>query len=579
MAIPEREKLSKTSPQQANFLRNQIFLSRVVKLRNDSYEKELEEMLLEKKRNHPDLTDKDLDVFSEMFTRKFFRPEYQALAEYKATEEKRDLLLKKSALTYLEKEQLDKFNLTLSIPAAAYATQSLQKPEVITELKEKYRSVSVALKKDIQDIAKSEYANVRASVAHVPATTTLFDRVFPGIKGELSQLSMSKSADQNIKLGAKAALAVLSNGIKYSNPPGALMARGLSAIVMSDAMKPMRNEMEKTMNYVGEKTGLKDWVKNKLKKSDMARNVMIGLGTVAAISLVSLGIIETEVGQEIAKNVIDYVSDIGGVSPEIALADVSDNLDAEFVGLEPSLNSGVINDSVEIVSNDTVELMTDDCKNIEVLERATIMSDIHVMDDEWAELVEITPENNTMELGDVGLPEGIDSNLTSDVYVSEHTISRMADVIDSQLYTPIDTIVEAGDTPYELVAEEFRKAGVSYNYAALESYWALVAEANGIEDIDLIKPGQVIEWSSFDIPADGLDGKDIAQSMLAITDIDLNQCSLSFNESLEYINDFEMEMTSADDIMFNGAVHHYLAELAEKPTLIEAQVMRSSLRM
>lgn len=311
-------KPSKTSPQYARSLRNIMLLDRVLAERNKRYESELKAFLAEKKRLHPDLTGADKEKLEEHFTRNFYGPEYDAMAEFSKLDEKRLPLLEKQTelakngkeLTKSENEQLTLLNMQVELGPEAYATQRLFDADTVKKFKRDYPEIEKALAAEIKDMAKEGFDNVDPRTRHMPATVALFNKKYPNLEPELNKLKASK--DKSTSMLGACAMGMLKAGSVMLNPTGFFVSRAVSGILKTKTFSPLREKAAVGISRVVNKTGLGDWFKRQCSKvpTETLKKVTIGASVAASVAMISLGLIEAEDMVKIKESALAFVDSV-----------------------------------------------------------------------------------------------------------------------------------------------------------------------------------------------------------------------------------------------------------------------------
>ena len=319
-ATPETvdAKPSKTSPQYARSLRNIMLLDRVLAERNKRYEAELKAFLKEKKRLHPDLSGPDKEKLEEHFTRNFYGPEYDAMAEFSKLDEKRLPLLEKEAelaksgksLSKPEKEQLTLLNVQVELGPEAYATQRLFDADTVKKFKRDYPEIEKELSAEIKAVASEGFESVNPKTRHMPATVALFNKKYPGLESELGKLKSSK--DKSTSMLGACAMGMLKAGSVMLNPTGFFVSQAVAGILKTKTFSPLREKAAVGISRVVNKTGLGDWFKRQCAKvpKDTLKKVTVGASLAASVTLIGLGVVEAEDVLKLKESALAFVDGI-----------------------------------------------------------------------------------------------------------------------------------------------------------------------------------------------------------------------------------------------------------------------------
>jgi hypothetical protein len=238
MASPENSKgeQSYTSTFNASNLHKIMLLDRVMDVRNKEYDKALSAHMSEHKQRQSGITDGELAVLSESFTRSFYQPEFLALAEFTALEKERDGLIEKQQSAGLGKSEIAKLKnavyftgikkpiASLNIVADpgvgqdAYVASKIFSGKTIAGFGKQYSEINKQLNKEIREMGKLEFPELSSAKSRSPAIISLFNQKYPSVMNELK--SMKESNNSALKTGAMGCMAMLKAVNAFANPSG-----------------------------------------------------------------------------------------------------------------------------------------------------------------------------------------------------------------------------------------------------------------------------------------------------------------------------------------------------------------------
>lgn len=521
---------SKTSPKQASFLRNIMFLNEVSALRKKDHQSSLERMISEKKKLHPDLNDNDLKVLTESFNRRYFNVEHDAFLEYGALKVEKEALTNKSKESPLSKQDSDRLALidfNLSMPVETYAASQSFDPKTIKALQSKYPSISKKIKDEIKKEVSLNFSEENKSVAHLPATVSLFNKKFPKLKGEIDKLSKSSSPD--VKLAGLSATSLIATGLKYSNPSGLLLSRAMGMIMSSDSLAPMRRNVAFGIKTVAEKSGLSGWLKKQAAKlpKDSMKRISVGVAAGSAAVLVGVGLIGVEQAADIYNTVELAVTEFVSPASEAVMAGI-DNINDQ--SLDDILENAFNNDVSP--SPDTGGLGDEPPVNEELPAPEPSVGDFYEDDadiddpkvDEAPTYQEPVSQDPSQQE-----PNPQDSNPQPDGSLNQEPQDPKleAEPLPSE-YTPVP-----GDTLSEIIEDRLQSAGIPYDYDLITAYAEIVAQENNLPSIHEIDAGVELKMPAMDVQASLSSVQSQIEAVKDAVEPAVDGCSPALTEALE----------------------------------------------
>jgi hypothetical protein len=511
MASPENSKgeLSYTSTFNASNLHKIMLLDRVMDVRNKEYEETLSAHMSEHKQRQSGITDGELAVLSESFTRSFYQPEFLALAEFTALEKERDGLIEKQQSAGLGKAEIAKLKnavyftgikkpiASLNIVADpgvgqdAYVASNLFSGKTITGFGKQYSDINKQLNKEIREMGKLEFPELSSAKSRSPAIISLFSQKYPSVVNELK--SMKESNNPALKTGAKGCMAMLKSVNAFANPSGFFISMAVGALMKTSPMQRLTKNIAVATKRASEKTGFTNAIRKGFSHLSDVSVKRISGGVAAGIvgGMLVMGLVEPEEAMEFAVDLREGFADYFGSSPDQAFAssDMSNTTDLD-----------------DILGGDTPP-DAPDAPDVDAATEAQnkLMGGLDDVDD--APAVDATPAIKDVISPDAPTPGDSEKTLSDSMSKDEPAPNV---VNDGDISPPIgDTVytVVAGDTLSEIVQAKLQESGQPYNYAMIMDYVDAIAEQNDIADPDKVFPNQEIMLPHFS-QMDGLVSED-----------------------------------------------------------------------
>lgn len=540
-------KPSTTSPQYAALLRRIMLIDRLIKTRNDDYVKQLDEYIkLQTQKSGNKLTEDDKKTLTESFTRGFYSEEMKSIGEYEAIAKRQQERIEPSFRRGNE-EQYEKDAFVLSLGLDKHVAQSLFSEQSFKSLSSKYPDVAAELKKDIRKEAEQFKGQVPPSAAHFPATVSLFNKRYPGIKEELEKIKIEGTGhgvpeNERNKMAA-AALSMLKVGSTLANPSGYLISKAVGGLMQTKAMKPLVQQVKLSVNRVAEKTGLKEAVKKQLSKFSGPQLAAIG-ASVAAVGVTVMyltGALDAEKAMAVGNSIYSSIADIGESAYENAktitvgsvdfasniasgTSDlVADSYDRAFgdgdseslAATEPSINmtpdNGVGNSIYDEPKGVTKPFSPPISSELAGYQSGSgaYSPGVNTLNSELKpESFSNTPSDASAKPSST-TPSGLEKATPTDVLaslggdVSKATPEDMANELSAASspaaspVTPSATTLEAttykikpGDSLSEIVEARLQASGTPYTWETIREQYTAIAKLNGIDDPDVIFAGK-----------------------------------------------------------------------------------------
>jgi hypothetical protein len=307
--------------------------------------------------------------------------------------------------------------------------------KTIKQLSSRYPSVARNLNNEINSLVEA-HVRKNPSVSKFNAKKIVVSEMFNAKHPTLEKELNAKLSDKNAfsQYSALAAKALITPTKALLNPSGFLIGKAIGVIMKTEAMNPLKTKIATGINRLAEKTGLKTAIKNKLAKTNAVsvKRIATGVAVGCGVAMVTLGLMDYDNAIEIAR-------------------DMGDNI-------------------------------------ISFAENAK-MQTLNAMDG----------------IGDVSLdntgtnPLGTESTNSADMPVIETPSSNVDNSLsNSNTVAPLfngtkELVIAKGDTLSELIEQELKESGVSYDYSTIQKYVDLTAEMNQIENPNMIKYGETIK--------------------------------------------------------------------------------------
>jgi hypothetical protein len=551
MPEPIEIKPSQTSPVYANTLRNVLLMERLADIRNKDFEQQLKRNTALWKKE-PGATKLTVKQKKEDFSRVFFKPEFDALAEYKVMAERHAVLLKqKQQLAQkqmpLSKVDTDAFGLYeyhLSQGERAFVSQALLKTENVDLISSRYPTETYAFKLELgkyRSAVMKDNPELPSAIAHHPAAIAMFADTHKTLRSELIDWSNDGST-KAIKSGradmGKAVLAMMKPLSVIMNPSAYLVSKAIGGLMQTKAMQPLIKGVASSVDNMIKHTGLDEKLKAKLNNSKTLRVTVAALSVVAVTALVSTGVIEPDSALELASRTFDYVGDgasnvleqLNNINGESVVAGGDPDLQVNKTDFERAALGGE-GTTTQIPPGG--EGMSPHLPENNMPTQGATPSDVELDFDVNTDFSLAAPAGfeTTLdlqlppgfELDQTLLGEGVEQDfdlekaLTLDLNAAEYDFSTpLAEGISvgdgtvaADIYSALTTVPDAqmievshhiipGDTLSEIVEAELLKAGVPFDYDTLMDYTKMAAEQNGIADIHHIEAGDDITMKLFE---------------------------------------------------------------------------------
>jgi hypothetical protein len=511
MASPENSKgeQSYTSTFNASNLHKIMLLDRVMDVRNKEYDKALSAHMSEHKQRQSGITDGELAVLSESFTRSFYQPEFLALAEFTALEKERDGLIEKQQSAGLGKSEIAKLKnavyftgikkpiASLNIVADpgvgqdAYVASKIFSGKTIAGFGKQYSEINKQLNKEIREMGKLEFPELSSAKSRSPAIISLFNQKYPSVMNELK--SMKESNNSALKTGAMGCMAMLKAVNAFANPSGFFISMAIGPLMKTSPMQRLTKNIAVATKRASEKAGFTNAIRRGFSHLSGASVKRISGGVAAGIvgGMLVMGLVEPEEAMEFAVNLREGFADYFGSSPDQAFAssDMSNTTDLDdILGGETPPDAPDAPD-VDAATEAQNKLMggLDDVDDDPAADETPAIKDVIPPDAP-------TPGDSEKTLSDSMSKDDPDPNVVDDGEISPP--------IGDTVYT-----VVAGDTLSQIVQAQLEQSGQPYNYAMIMDYVDIISEQNGIVDPDKILPSQEIKLPHI-LQADGLVSED-----------------------------------------------------------------------
>lgn len=330
------------------------------------------------------------------------------------------------------------------------------------------------ISKNESDPQKKELMN-NPVLSRMLSVESLFKEKFSEVEPEFEKQFKNDPKSSTLS----AALKVLKYGSMWCNPAGAMVSLIMKKIYQSDAMKPYREKVKDSIStavknyWTPEKAQKYSWLNN-----DVTKRIAAGVGVASLVALTAIGITHPDEAVELARSALEYGSS--------GLDNVVQNA---------SHTADVVVDAAKFTGNRFEELFAD--SGIAHAGEIPGLSDSIYGTDLAAEqgAVLSTPEPQTADMSQAAKVSQTASDIDHRAVGVPQTVPPVELSVTPKPGVPYT--VKSGDC-LSVIAEQALKAqGIPYNYTTISAYYHEIALANGIDDPNVIKAGQVI---NLDLP-------------------------------------------------------------------------------
>jgi hypothetical protein len=491
------------------------------KHRNDNFDASYKRYEEEISQKFADLTESRKKGLMESFTRSYYKPEFNLVAEYQAKQEQWLSFKEKEPLSVSEKQEFSQLSAVMEMNEYEYVGSRILDNDVFEQIKSSMSPADVkSLNKTINDPIKEIQNNLDDTMMpngvqrRHAATIEYFSSSKPDLKTQLDELKSKAKSDGEMEPLMQAS-AILRAGITMANPSGWLVSKGISVLMGTKAMQPFTAGVKKSVDNMVAKSGLKASLKKHMGKlSPRAQKMVAGGLAVAALgTLTALGVIDPTNAIDQGLAFVDYVS-----GPEVI--DGFANSDPLSLDAEMEMEPGVDKPNVDTTNADLGSPDQPDAGGVDKPNVDTTNADLSSPDQPDA--------------GGVDKPDGpqkdVDSSAPSKPDADEISVNDVVLESDKPDATSDDSaskpelgstethIVRYGDTLSEIVASRLEEAGIPYDYSLIDKYVDdIVAMNENITDPDVIRKGMTIDVMSFPTPEPALSTSALQNAQGAIT--------------------------------------------------------------
>ena len=500
------------------------------KHRNDNFDASLKKYESELAQKFSDLTESRKKGLLESFTRSYYKPEFNLIAEYQAKQEQWTALKEKGGgLSAAEKKAFSELNAIVEMNEYEYVGARIMDNDVFAQMKDSMSPEDVrVINKKINDPIKELQNNLDESMMpngvqrRHAATIEYFSSSKPELKAEIEALKRNVKTDEGME-PLKQASALLRAGLVLQNPSGYFVSKGIAAIMSTKTMQPFAKGIKSAVDNVVERSGLKERLKQRLSKMSPVGGALVagGLAVAAFGTLAVTGVIDPSAALDMGLNVYNYLTDADGLDgfansenldldAEMDIEPGSENNDAGKPALEESNASDKPDAPQKDASasapsspstGDTTTPSADKPDAPQKDASASAPSSPSTGDTPKVVTTETPSVEDVVagaELPAVEPPE--DSSPTEAPGASES-------------YT-----VRYGDTLSELVERRLDMAGIPYNYSLIDSYVDEIVSMNEqITDPDVLNRGWEIDIMTFPTPEPTISDASLKAAQAAVT--------------------------------------------------------------
>jgi len=523
---------SKTYPQHPNNLKKIMQLDALLAARNENFETSKAAYIDAQKTRMSNLTPAEIKGLEEAFTRRYYAPEFDALAEYAVLQKERDELMAKEKLVSKDKVRLNELNFYHEMGAEGYAASAMFSDKSLKRLRSEQPDVEKELNKAISAQRRAYFHSVPVSQGNAMAIATLFDKRYPNVINELKD--QAKSSTPGWSKGGAAALALLKTASALSNPSGFLVSRAVGAILRTPTFAPMVTKVSNGVRYAVEASGLAGPVKKVVSKWGPVSfgRVAAGVACVGAVGLLALGLVEPDDAMSLMADMKAGVLDwYNGLDPDVAFASSNSLTDHSQLMFDQALETPDMQpvDSVDMASNPVPapdvapdvtpgSALVDDDAPSPAIYAAFDPDALSANIDAMLDVEQMASRlDGPSSLGDFeDFSPKLDSNFVDMNLSGGEVVSPLPQVAEIPTGVPDVTpdapltsyTIKPGDTLSEIVEEQLKASGTPYNYALIDAHVQQIALANGISDPDVIYAGKTLS----------LPGLETAEPMVPVAD-------------------------------------------------------------
>ena len=511
---PVAKERGKHAASAAQSFRRILHIEEMNKYRNDNFEQAYQKRKSEYQTQFADLSEERLKGLMEAFTRGYYQPEYNLMAEYQAKRDKWvELKEKEGAMSPSDKKEFEKLTAVMNMNEYEYIGSRILDHDVYSQIKGTFD------KKELKNVLDNVDAPIREIARQMDesmlpkgikrthaATIDFFSSSKPELRNEIEAMKSKASGDAEME-PFKQASAILRAGMILHNPSGYLVSKGLSVIMGTKAMRPFAEGVKKSVDNMVEKSGIKASMKRHMQKLSPGAAKMIVGGVAAAAfgALVVTGVMDPV---EAVDRGIAFVHDITDISDAVMPDGVPGPDVPDAAGISPWAEDAFA-DSSKVTENNGVDIFWD-LDNQPVPPYETDISGMGI-DVEGEAVPEVEPEPQPEvepapePVPDVEVEEDaptIKDCVAPDTPDETGVKESEPSVDDAPLPTSNETyFVKPGDTPSEIIAEHLEAAQIPYDYEMIDSYVDRLVEMNdNVPNRNLIFSGSTIELPSFPAP-------------------------------------------------------------------------------
>tara|TARA_Y100000310_G_scaffold99483_1_gene97324 strand:- start:43318 stop:45321 length:2004 start_codon:yes stop_codon:yes gene_type:complete len=315
---------SRTLPQFSENLKILLFLDRVMKSRNDEFEKRLGEHIAEHQKRQRGLTAKEISGLEATFTQTYYKPEFDAIAEHAQLKSEYDTLKghedKGDPLTQAAQKRLNELKMVADMTPEQFVGYKYIQKDTHKQMKKAFPKELKALEADIRSL-KSEFKGVSDVQQRKMATVKLFNNTFPNLPNELD--AMQVNGKPKVAEAAKYAKGLLKVA-SLANPSGLAVSMAVGAIMSTKTFQSVSKEAARGISNLSEKAGLTSVLKKGLSKMNSSSVGRISMGVAAGTVglMVAVGVVGVEDAAEMAMNIqsgiMNFAMDASGATMELA---------------------------------------------------------------------------------------------------------------------------------------------------------------------------------------------------------------------------------------------------------------------
>ncbi|MEG3765106.1 hypothetical protein [Alteromonas sp. 14N.309.X.WAT.G.H12] len=468
----------------AQSFRRILHIEELNKFRNDNFDSAYAARAEQYKKLFADLSESRLKGLMEAFTREYYKPEYNLLAEYQAKRTRWETLQEKgngSPLPHAERKEFETLSATMQMNEFEYVGSRLLDHDIYKQIKETFDPKQLKQLLDKVDVPiraiskKMDESLLPDGVRKTHAATIeFFSTSKPELKAEIESMK-TKAIGEAAMEPFKQASAILRAGMILHNPSGYLVSKGLSVIMNTKTMRPFANSIKTSVDNMVEKSGIKASIKREVQKlSPRAAKMIAGGLAVAAFGVLTM------------TGVIDPVEAV-----EKGMAFVDDVTTNDFLPF--SLEDGYADSSLKLGSGD-IDIFTGE--NAPSKSEVDLLSNMGIVVDGEAQP---SPDVTLSASADVNteVASTHDEPTIKDALANNGTQPTGGDAPASEELPDISNEfykIQPGDTLSEIIAARLEAAQIPYDYMMIDSYVDKVVEMNSaITDPNLILAGSTIE--------------------------------------------------------------------------------------